>query len=55
MRANVNLFDLYKTNKNFKTYVDNYAKQHNKLFPEDCFYDPTVMIRAERIKENEGK
>ena len=50
MRANVNLFDLYKTNKNFKTYVDNYAKQHNKLFPEDCFFDAVVISYAEYVR-----
>ena len=55
MDVNVELLDLYKTNKDFKTYVDKYAKCHNKLFPEDCFYDQAVMSYAEYVRGKETK
>lgn len=54
MKTNVELLDLYKTNEDFKTYVDKYAKHHNKLFPEDCFYDVMVIRYAEYIKEKKS-
>lgn len=51
MKDNVDLFDLYKTNKDFKVYVDKYSKKHDKLFPEDCFYDAVVINYARYLKE----
>ena len=51
MRANIALLDLYKSNEEFKAYVDKYAKAHNKLFPEDCFFDVTVVNYAEYLRE----
>ena len=41
------LFDLYNHNKDFKEYVDKFAKKHNRLFPEDCFHDAIVINYAE--------
>ncbi len=55
MNKNVELLDLYKANETFKTYVDKYAKHHNKLFPEDCFYDVLVINYANYLKEKENK
>ena len=51
MKANVDLLDLYNNNKKFKTYVDKYAKKHNKLFPEDCFFDVDIINYADRIRK----
>lgn len=51
MNKNVELLDLYKANETFKTYVDKYAKHHNKLFPEDCFYDVLVINYANYVRE----
>ena len=53
MQNNVELLDLYKTNEKFKTYVDKYAKHHNKLFPEDCFFDALVVAYAEYIRKGD--
>ena len=53
MKVNVDLLDLYKNNKQFKIYVDNYAKAHNKLFPEDCFYDMVIINYANYIKSEQ--
>lgn len=50
MKNNVSLLDLYNSNEAFKTYVDKYAKTHNRLFPEDCFYDAIVVSYAEYIR-----
>jgi len=50
MKVNVDLLDLYKSNKQFKTYVDKYATKHNKLFPEDCFFDAVVISYAEYVR-----
>lgn len=50
MKVNVDLLDLYKTNKLFKAYVDKYAKKHDKLFPEDCFFDAVVISYAEYVR-----
>ena len=46
MSKNVVLLDLYNSNKDFKAYVDKYAKVHGKLFPEDCFFDDEVLQHA---------
>lgn len=54
MKDNVDLLDLYKNNEKFKTYVDKYAKHHNKLFPEDCFYDAVVIGYAEMCRKGES-
>ena len=51
MNKNIDLFDLYNSNNDFKTYVDKYAKCHNKLFPEDCFFDVTVVNYAKYLEE----
>lgn len=51
MKDNVNLLDLYNTNEQFKQYVDKYAKHHGKLFPEDCFFDVTVVNYAKYLME----
>lgn len=50
MQENVNLLDLYKNNKDFKTYVDKYAKAHGMLFPEDAFYHAIVINYANYLK-----
>lgn len=55
MNKNVELLDLYNTNKDFKIYVDKYARHHNKPFPEDCFYDQAVMSYAEYVRGKEKK
>ena len=55
MNKNVELLDLYNSNKDFKTYVDKYAKHHNKAFPEDCFFDLIVINYAEYLKRKENK
>ena len=55
MNKNVELLDLYKTNADFKAYVDKYAKSHNRLFPEDCFFDLIVINYAEYLKRKENK
>lgn len=56
----VELFDLYKENKEFKEYVDKYAKAHNKLFPEDTFkedaFEHAIVINyAAYLKGRENK
>lgn len=50
MKENVDLLDLYKTNSDFKTYVDKYAKAHGNLFPEDCFFHAVVVNYANYLK-----
>lgn len=50
MSKNIELFDLYKNNKDFKAYVDKYSRAHGRLFPEDCFYDLVVMNYAEYLR-----
>lgn len=51
----IDLFDLYNSDKEFKTYVDKYAKAHNKLFPEDTFKDAVVISYAAYLKGRENK
>lgn len=55
MKVNVELLDLYKTNDKFKKYVDKYAKTHNRLFPEDCFFDSVVVSYADYVREKENE
>ncbi len=50
MNHDIRLFDLYRENKDFKEYVDKYAKTHRKLFPEDCFSVKLVQSYAEYLK-----
>ena len=51
MNHDIRLFDMYRENKDFKEYVDKYAKHHGKLFPEDCFFDVTVVNYAKYVME----